>query len=408
MKPGRVEWATSANFWAGPDVGSPTKAPPTAAQISNGYYTDLKVAPQIWNYERWALAQKAQHASSIRVLNWIATTGVVAAAGAVRSDAVYDPTTLTHVWTSCTAAGLTGEYNSRGGLVYTAGVPAALAAGALPRIATDGAGAFVQCTGLPATIPRYCAGVGLGWAGPPAWVLAGSWGPVAHDQNTTWVMGDVATGNIALTTGPLAPMVASAVQPGFTAPAAALLQDIVWSNHPAGTVYPNDPGNQVFMALNQLVGVVTDEISTSTDGNTWIAATAPFLAMSKKNRLAYSAYGTRWGVVDLSYGVEYSDDNGLTWSLVGFPPTALVGGCTMADIACDGFGDWAAAITDGTNVEVYVSYDNATTWLPAILVSAPSVVNICLWYGLGRFHLVVDDGAGVAVSFASLAAGDDM
>lgn len=402
MKPGVIEWATNANFALGPDVGSPTKAPPTAAQIDDGYYTDLKVAPQIWNYERWAMMLKAQHASSMRLLNWIATSGMVTPAGAVRGDGVYDPTTWTHVWTTCNAAGASTERNAVGGLVYAGGVACALAAGAVPRIATDGAGAFVQTSALAAPLPNYCAGVGAGWAVPGPWVVAGTWAVCAHDHaGGLWVFGDTVGNAICHATGPAAGMIAATTPPGF---AVGVLGDMTHSHHPAATVYPGDAGNQQYAAI-AIAGAGLSEWSTSADGDVWTAATQPFTGIPR--RIGYSAYGQRWIVAENANVYERSDDNGVSWGMYPLPTSLLAGVVTQSAIASDGFGDWVIVQTDGATVQVMVSWDNGENFYHAFMVTAPAVVNIGVWYGNGRFHLVVDDAAGVSASFATLAGGDD-
>src|SRR4030065_130551 len=99
MRPGKNDWATNSLYAAGAGAGSPTKAPPAAGPIADGYQPDTMVSAQIWNYARWALAVMVAGCRSERLLNWeeidVTNLGIGFIGGV--GDGIYEPVAKTHV-----------------------------------------------------------------------------------------------------------------------------------------------------------------------------------------------------------------------------------------------------------------------------------------------------------------------
>lgn len=383
VRPSKLEWATANNY----TDGTPTKIPPSAGQEADGYCTELLIAPQIWNYQRWAALLKAREAESIRVLNFF-QADTWAAGGGInqgRGDGLWDPITDTHIYTSLTGAGGNLEWNSVGGFNFVAGVAAPGVVGGAPRIAHDNAGNFGQTMNVAAGLGVYHS-VGLGaWAIPAPWNVAMQWAHIYHDHIGLWVVGDDATNIINVSTGPAVALAAPAVPPGWAGPFG--FRAIRHSHHAAGMLAPDDTGNPIWIAFT------STQYSTSVDGQNWTAAAA-ITATTPPMRVAYSAVEERWVSVNHAGWAEYTDNNGSSWTLVNYPQT-LSPGVTQVDISGDGYGEFVVVETDGTNVLILASYDNAETWHVVYLFSTPTVINVATWYGGGRFIVLVDDGNAV-------------
>ena len=413
MRPGSLEWAMNANYAAGGGAGNPTKAPPAAGQIADGYQPDAAVSPQIWNYARWAMMLMLAGCRSERVLNWQA--GSVAGIGGLiggLGHGIYDPIADVHIWHGHTGVAANEEATSDG-LIWTGGAPWVVAGNALYCYAAhDGNGTRAQVTGNLVPPGANQIGFSTGFAAWAAWTAGepnGQFTLIEHDHVGLWVMTDIggvggASGDLLVSTGPANAWGAPTSAPGFAAGPTVLAH----SHHPAALIYPNDPGNPMWIAMTPA------QKSMSADGQTWSAAAAHGIGGTPLG-LAYSAHGTRW-IATVACGgkgwITYSDDNGSTWNpsaVLGnaaCPITSSIVNPTEMQIACDGYGDWMIAIADsaGGSLELHASWDNGKTWARVPLPSTPYNAFADLWYGGGRFMLMTTDGAGNFAAYTSLRA----
>ncbi len=403
-RPGPINWASNATWAGGLDPGLTTKTPPSAGQQADGYYRDLRVAARIWNYREWAYAEKLRAASSMRPYNWseadFTAFGVAGSTGGP-CDIVYDDigmiatiinadnigggAPLFETWTS-----QNGGAEPTGGLYYLGALtPAVPPAAAGPRIDLDPV-TFTRAiaTGAVGDVPRFSIAYAA-WAVWGGGTPAGTFVSIKWTQvGSVWIMGDAA-GVVTVSTGPgVAFAVPGVAVPGF---AAAPVTALCASNHAATDVYPDDPGNDVVVAMT------LTEVSTSSGAcTTWTAAALHGLG-SQPRDLAYCKATGRFICTLANGNVGVSDDNGATWSVV-----AVINTSTHARIACDGFGEWVVTkISGGPVGQIFqASVDDGDTWIDVhrtAYIGAPSAVALC--YGGGRFHAVTQKaigGAGLA------------
>jgi hypothetical protein len=404
MKPGIIEWADNAVWAGGPSFGSATKAPPTTAERNEGYYPTQRPAPQILNYLMNELSQRARGAASMRLLNWIEIDATAIADTGGPMDGVHDPITGSDVTVDFTGAAAFEDNVAPGGMIWAAGAGGAGMSGANARIACDHLGniAFVNDILCPPGLlaVAYSPTPLGGWvAWPGGGAPAGQWSIIEHDHLGRWVIGDYTALAVHLltSTAPANAFGACAAAPGFIAGQGPSC--LKHSHHPAGSVWPADPGNQAWIALS------LTEQSRSANGTNWTAAAVHAMG-SLPVDLAYSRFGTTWITILLNGQIGTSTDNGATWTVTNPLAASALGALTGARIACDGYGDWVIAMTDGAGgaVEVWASWDNGASWSMVFLTSAPHPNDIALWYGGGRFHLMSTDAAAAWAGYASLRA----
>lgn len=326
-------------------------------------------------------------------------------------NGMYEPVAGVHIYDFANALVGPGQPNEvlslDGGLIWAGGVsPAGITYDLTPgggcRSAHDNTG--------NRTIVNRLAPANHAIAHSPAWgAWDMTWGAtaipamtpsaIAHDHSGLWVIADGTVGGpgeLKVSPGPGVALINPTVTPGFGGGSGPSV--IGHTHHPAGHVYPDDPGNMCFVALNFL------ERSYSLDGQTWIAANPHGWAATPID-LAYSAHGTRW-IATLTDGanafIATSDDNfvsagkSLALGVAGCPITSGIVNPAYFKIASDGFGDWVVGIMDpaGGDFELHVSWDNGDTWTRAYLPTAPVVTAnsaMDIWYGGGRFVLWLDD-----------------
>lgn len=396
MRPGPRIWASNALWAAGPDVGVATKIPMAAGELADGRYRAIRPAPQLDNYELWAIASRLHGAASMRLLNVfnrfdLNTVGLVGGF----CHGCWDPVALTASMVEERAAAAMGEFISIGGLQpWGAGAgfpgPPPPPAGVVgqPRIAID-----------PATQNRAvvddCAAGDLPWASVaygvfapwPGGSLANQWCALCHTViGDRFVFGD----QLALihrAQNPAAITSAPATPPGF---AAARITALAASNHAAADVYPSDPGNDCVIAMT-----ATEVSSSSGTCNVWTAAALHLLG-SVPLDLAYSKAGSKWIAILANGQIGTSLDNGATWAATASLPGAMAASTTSM-IACDGYGDWMALLIDagGPTTQLFASWDDGVTWVQVFLPVWVTAVNAgCIFYGGGQFiFMCIDNGA---------------
>jgi len=415
MKPGRRIFASNAVWAGGPDAGLAVKAPYTDAELADGRYRSQVPPPRPDNFEYWAWTSRLDRIAASAVLN-IDSQPVTAAGwpGAWTGgpmDGIHDPTPATpDVMTILNAEPITPneEYVSRGGRLWVAGTAlAAPTVAVAPRVAVDGAGLRVQVLGsavagadVPWSSLNYAAW--LTWAGGCA---AGTWADIDYGgvgANARWVIGDGAHGGgagaILRSPGPATIFSGPFTDAGF----AGAITCLGYSHHYAGDIYPDDPGNHMW------VGLSATECSVAVDAsaNAWSLAAAHGLGATPVD-IAYSKPNTEWIAVDLTCGISRSTD-GVTWvrSAAGTATGlyASIVNATTARICTDGFGHWLVLLVDsvGNTAELHASSDDGATWFevwPDVVLAG--VTDGCCWYGLGRFYAAITDAAGAGIIYAT-------
>jgi hypothetical protein len=329
-------------------------------------------------------------------------------------DGIHDPTPATRDTMTVvdgTGALLFQERISRGGRLYVAGAGGVFATTA-PRIAVDGAGvrAVVTGTAVGVNVEPYSS---TAYAGFVTWVgasPAGTWADIDYGgigANARWIMGDGAHGGgagaVTRSPAPAQPWTAPFTDAAF----AAGITCLAYSHHYAGDLYPDDPGNDMWVAMTAA------ETSASVDGtgNTWVAAAAHGLGATPVD-LGYSRLSGEFLAVDLTCGISRSTD-GIAWTRYAAgaagAPWAVIVNATTARIATDGYGHWYCLLVDSVanTAEIHASWDDGATWhevWPDVILAG--ITDGCLWYGLGQFHVVLTDGAGAGLIYTSHRAGE--
>lgn len=418
MIPGLPRWATNNNYAAAPGAPNPTKAPPAAGQIADGYQPDAAVSPQIWNYWRWAAAALLAGCSSMRLLNWQEGDATVLATEGVGAG-MYEPVAGAHTYDYIAVGGAGGKLESIGmraaqlwsvGFSPVGGGAYESTVGGGCRSAHDALGnrAIASALGGGAAVVFHSAA----WAAWDAtWGGAGfpgAWTPsdIDHDHlggTGVWIVSDpnvAGPGELWVSPAPGVPWANPVATPGFGGGQGPSL--VRHTHHAAGMLYPDDPGNLCWVALSPL------HRSYSLDGWNWVpAAGHPWAAVPYD--LAYSHLGTQWIGVLLDGGpngyLVYSDDNfsnatkSAAFGAAGCPVDTQINNPTFAKIATDGFGDWLLGIIDCTSgdFELHASWDNGVSWDQVYLPSVPTITansSMDMWYGGGRFVLWLDDPVG--------------
>ena len=408
MRPGPVDWATNANWAGGPDVGTRTKEPPAAGKVAEGHYGAQRPSAREWNWMRWALGSRLNGAVSQRLLNITERFDLSALGGFVgnRCDGCWDPLLVTASILEERIAVAAADFVCIGGLqpyALGAGFFAAPAAAATAmRVAIDpttGNRAAVLGAGGPGEFPWHSAAYAnfVQW---PGMSVNRAWTDVDYTTiGSRWLFGDNnglihrATG-VGITSAP-------AGVPGWGAVARMIIGA---SNHAAGDVYPDDPGNDSIIALTDI------ECSYATDAiaNNWAVAAAHGLANTPWD-CAYSKAGAKWLAVLANGDIAESLDNGATWAVIASLPIRPIGALSTLRIATDGFGDWMTLSLDAgdPDCQVCASWDDGATWtavhLPSWTGAAPSAG--ALFYGGGQFHVVtMDNTPGPSYVYTTLRA----
>jgi hypothetical protein len=197
------------------------------------------------------------------------------------------------------------------------------------------------------------------------------------------------------------------------------------SKHAAATLYPDDPGNLVALAVGAGGGGwyrATDAASA-----TWSTlAPAPWTPLpADRGCLKYSYVGSRWGILTNNgpgsaskLTFAYSDDNGDNWvevvdafDLGGRTHGNWVTGTDDAVLLTDGWGHWFAAFNTqvtSEHLEFWGSDDNGETWFRIFMPMDTSTVagtqyKHVGWYGDGAFWVAHLGNTG-AVTYSEICA----
>lgn len=405
MRPGPRIFASNAVWAGGPDVGAATKTPMTAGELADGRYRDVVPAPRPDNYELWALGTRLHGAASQRVLNVFMRfdLNTVGANGGV-CDVCWDPLTLTATMVeSRPAAAAPGEFISVGAIQpWGAGAgfaawPGGDQAGAV-RIAVDPITSNRAV--VTDSVPNQSAWASTAYANFLQWpggCLASRWITVAHTViGDRFLFGDTA-GLIYRAQNPAALATAAATPPVW-APAGPIILGA--SNHAAADVYPDDPGNDVLVALS-----LTQVSTSNATGNVWSGVVAHGLG-SMPLDIAYSKAGSKWICILANGQIGTSLDNGATWAATASLPGAMAA-ATTSRIACDGFGDWVICLTDnvGNTTQLFASWDDGVTWVQVFYpIWVTNVEGIALCYGGGQFINIATDLAAACYVYTTLRA----
>ncbi len=328
------------------------------------------------------------YALRLRLVNWTETDSAgLAAMDGGPGEGLYDPVSGHHTTIHDDGANTEQPIADVGGWHWTlSGAPPT---GRRYTIDHDGAGSMAADGAAGG--PAYCDVAGGGWLVPVAWIAAGQHGIIRHDRAGLWLVGkNITTSNlveILRSTGPLVAFAAPATPPGFIG---------------GGTLYclehSHDAGNPLWVALTG------NQCSTSVDGNTWKEAAAHGLSKAPLS-LAYSQFGATW-IAALKDGSIATSTDGVTWTK-STPFITGLAGALNAHIATGGLGDWVIVLANAGGLEIWVSADNGVTWTEAWLpYYAPPHDHVALWYGQGRFNMLLDDGSGDVVTFFTLRADD--
>jgi hypothetical protein len=323
-------------------------------------------------------------------------------------------------------AGVGYRLDSIGGERFT-GYGTGLPAGAVPRsgamVSDESGNAAIGVSGaasglyfsVPATATNWSA-----WAG----TAGDDFAAVDHDvARGYWVGIDVA--NTRIESGNV---LGAALTVRLTNASLTSGSNLKASNHAPGTVWPDDPGNQVALAFGNTGSAWYRSVDAIL--GTWSTlAPAPFVPQTvDRDCLAYSCVGSRWGTIvqngpatgagNLTFA--YSDDNGDNWvevydafewaarGLGAWTPPAT----DECHLVCDGWGHWMAAFNanDGGGERVFImaSADNGETWHHVFSQAQDTTVagngaRVALWYGDGAFWLA--HGGYVSASFLDIAGG---
>ena len=407
MRPGRRIFATNAVWAAGPDAGSPVKLPMSAGELADGRYRSIRPAPQLDNHLLWNLGSRLDSAAAMAVRNLVTepvtAVGFPGAWNGIVPDGAFDPTPtrIRHTVVDGTPLAFPIEWQSRGGRFW--GVVAAPATNlGVPRIAVDGLDSRVIVTGANTgglDNPWFSTAYGV-------WTI---WTVPTLDR--MWVDVDFGTGNWVIVE-PAGGILnyANAVGNAFAAPITppafvpCTTISVAHSHHNPGDLYPDDPGNDMWVSLTNT------QTATCTNINNWTTALHGLGAVP--GDLGYSRVSGEWIAVDHLSGIDRSVD-GLVWTrsaagAAGGLFTAIAAP-TTGRIATDGYGHWVVVLVDSGagKAEIHSSADDGATWQeiwPDIIV--PALVTGTVWYGDGSFHVVVEDGVGGGAIYSTLRASE--
>jgi len=341
---------------------------PTPAQAAEGYYAQIRPAPQVLNslLHRNGLAQMA--ASRMRASSLLLSDGTGAnLVGATLDAYAYDQVNGWHFgfymdpagppWVLCTY--------TRGITYWAAPISCNMLVSAADRLDADGdnTGRIMVLSHLAAggAQVRHADALGV-WSAPGAgWAAGQQWYAIACDRatsgaaNALWLVGDRPGGAAASLAG------SNVAPPGLPTWAAVIYggvagEDVmgIWhSLHPAGALGPSDPGNPTWLVVSQ------NRAWRSGDGAAWNNAAHGLAGTFDRRSAAYSRTTQRWVITlgNIAGDVAYSDDNGATWVLIAGALANAAGGAAV-DLVCDGYGTFIAQ--DGNTF--WVSSDEGMTW----------------------------------------------
>jgi hypothetical protein len=406
MRPGRRIWASTPLWLAGPDAGSPTKAPASAGNLAEGRYRSIRPAPQIDNHEFWNIASRLDAAASMRVMSIfsepVTALGWPGAWVGGPCDGIYDPIMGQHSIVDVDTTAVADEdWLSAGGRNWAAAALVPAVGFVVPRLAVDNTGTRgVIDGGAVPTLPFASVGAGI-WT---TWNVAsplGLWRDIDFGgvgANARWVIGGQSGGAPAVLTSfvPANVFAAPGTPPAF---APGFVFCVAHSHHYAADLYPQDPGNHVWLALTGTQA----SISVHATADVW---TAPVLhAMpSWPIDVACSRLSGEWIAIGVDGTISRSMD-GLVWVNA---PLALPGSYvapTTCRIATDGYGHWMALETDAIALTgmVWGSGDDGATWRRVYeeIVVANTAFG-AVWYGGGQFFIATMDGFSVGAIHSSL------
>ena len=406
MKPGRRIWADNAVWAGGPDAGVATKIPMSAGNLSDGRYRSIRPAPQTDNYEQWVTSSRLDAAASMRVMNVIdqpvTQAGWPGAWVGGPCDGIYDVSTGRHSVLSRAIAD--EEWTSAGSRNWAvAAVPGITLT--TPRLATDylTLRGVVDGTPLGAGTNAWASVAGGAWA---AWVLSplGQWLDIDYGgagANARWVIGGLlaagATPTVLISTGPAAAFFAPAGPPVWAG--APAVNVIAHSHHAAGDLYPDDPGNHVWLAMTSAEA----SVSVHATAGVWTAPAGHLLPAAPLD-VACSKLSGEWICVcaDGTLGRSY---DGVVW-VNDITSVVLPGaGAYAPRIATDGYGHWMIAMISAAGfLYLWASPDDGTTWprvYPEFWLPG-GYADHALWYGDGQFVIVSQDGVSAGSVHTSL------
>lgn len=382
-KPGHHPWADNDTYVSGPDAGSNTKTAPLAAHREDGYYRSRRPGPDILNHQLNRSALMHESVARMQASNYteIYTDStdlnggrMVASAHGVgaSSDAMAAATIFRHslstnlVYDSYSHAGTNW---TTGGTVISGVTTATTAADA----DCDEGSHRVFCLTYAGGTDKaaYSSNPGGAWSaitfsgGAPGY----DWYSVACDRNTAgnasahWCIGGFGSTDGRLWSS--ADGVTFSAESGFAT--GNIVRGVYHSCHQTGALGPDDSGNPVWLAQNNV-----GQIYYSTDHTTWTTGGVELLGKLQKGRsLAYSKPSRRWVAAQsgVSFGnISYSDDNGASWTtMTGALPilATMANASTTARIAGDGYGTFVVIRDDQPTVEAcyaWVSVDEGLTW----------------------------------------------
>jgi hypothetical protein len=304
-------------------------------------------------------------------------------------------------------AGADEEWTSAGARNWAAAAVPGITLTA-PRLATDNITlrGVVDGTPLPGGTNPWVSILGGAWA---PWALSpfGQWLDMDYGgtgAGIRWIISGLlaaGTPSVLRSTGPAAAFVAPAIPPVWAPGPAVNL--IAHSHHMPGDLYPQDPGNHVWLAMTSA------EASVSTDAaaNSWTAPVGHLLPVGAAPLdVACSKLSGEWICVcaDGTLGRSY---DGIVWINDTTSVVLPAAGVYVPRIATDGYGHWMIAMLRPAAGVLYywASPDDGATWYRvyyATYLPAPGYTDHALWYGDGQFVAVGMDGAAAGSIYTSL------
>jgi hypothetical protein len=401
MKPGQIIWASNDDYAGGPDIGSPTKAPYSASQLADGYERNLIVSAQKWNYWRNSIAEKLKRHEAKWVKSWMEASNTQTVNNLQPTQGAYCPAQGMHFIPNPGTTSDDELYSFTNGR-YLLGAAIGVGNGVLIDAFDTGAN-DVRVMMLNANDKLAYSSAGGAWT---IWTGVGALGVSFHkghyDNIGRYCFLMKTSCDIYTTTS--TGTVPSSTDTQFAAGEPCKL---LHTRHPSGKIYPDDAGNQIWLALTPT------EVNTSADGVTWGTPSSHGVSnVDEDADLAYSAYGARWIIMTpgISGGlgtIAISDDNGSTWTSYNRLPYKNITSPLRTAIATDGFGTWVAGANESgpDDIEFFYSIDNGDTWSNLYLPfdgKEATLNNPCIYYGGGQFNIAVDVGSGVTRFFHSL------